>query len=164
MPSSRSRRARIGQNLESLEARLVLDSTVVFNEVMYHPLGDAPGMEYVELHNQMAIDMDLSGWSLAGGIDYKFPTGTVVAGGGYLVVAADPNALGVPGALGPFTGALSNSGEAIDLINNSARVMDSIDYRDAGVWPAGADGSGASTAGALRPDRTAVPSGEFVDK
>jgi hypothetical protein len=158
MPSpARSRRGRFGARLESLEARLVLDSTVVFNEVMYHPLGDAPGMEWVELHNQMAIDMDISGWSLAGGIDFEFPNGTVIPGGEYLVVAANPGLLGVPGAIGPFTGALSNSGETIELINNSDRLMDSIEYLDDGVWPSGADGSGASLAKTNRDSASGVP-------
>ena len=51
------------------------DSVVVFNEVMYHPVasqGEADG-EWVELHNQMDVKVDLSGWSLQGGIDFSFP-------------------------------------------------------------------------------------------
>jgi hypothetical protein len=136
----KSSRSRV--RFESLEARCVLDSTVVFNELMYHPLDG--GSEWIELHNQMAIDMDLSGWSLGGGVDYKFAPGTVVPGGGYLVVVAgNPATSGIPNAVGPFTGQLSNSGESIELYNNSARLMDAIDYADASPWPVGADGSGA---------------------
>ena len=53
------------------------DSVVVFNEIMYHP-GNAAGGEWLELHNQMAVDVDLSGWSIANGVAYTFPEGTVI--------------------------------------------------------------------------------------
>ena len=58
------------------------DSTVVFNEIMYHPATNEASLEWVELHNQMAVDMDISNWSLQGSITYKFAEGTVLAGGG----------------------------------------------------------------------------------
>ena len=38
------------------------------------------------------IDMDLSGWSIGGGISFEFAEGTVMPGGGYLVVAVSPAA------------------------------------------------------------------------
>src|ERR1035441_3888788 len=63
------------------------DSTVVFNEIMYHPPTNEAEMEWVELHNQMSVDMDISHWSLAGGIAYTFVEGTIVPGPGSLVVA-----------------------------------------------------------------------------
>jgi len=66
------------------------DSVVVFNEIMYHPPANEAVMEWVELHNQMAVDVDLSGWSLAGGVDFKFAEGSVISGGGYLVIASSP--------------------------------------------------------------------------
>jgi hypothetical protein len=67
------------------------DVTVVFNEVMYHPSQtNEAAFEWIELRNQLAVDMDISGWTLAGGVDYCFPENTVIAGGGYLVVASSP--------------------------------------------------------------------------
>src|SRR5436190_14026447 len=128
-----------------LEPRLVMDSTVVLNEIMYHPAASEPALEWVELHNQMAVDMDLSGWSLQGGIGFDFPPGTVLAGDGYLVVATDPAALqaasGYAGALGPLVGRLDNGGETLELRNNNDRLMDSITYSDQGDWPVGPDGA-----------------------
>jgi hypothetical protein len=150
LQSSRLRRSqRPIRSLESLESRCVLDSTVVFSELMFHPAGVDESLEWIELHNQMGIDMDLSGWRLDGGVNYSFANGTTIARGGYLVVALDPTALadaGTPGALGPYTGNLSNSGEKIELKNNSNRVMDEIDYKDDYPWPIAADGSGMSLA------------------
>ncbi|MCA9200419.1 MAG: tandem-95 repeat protein, partial [Planctomycetales bacterium] len=125
------------------------DSIVTFNEVMYNPVGDADSqLEWIELHNQMAINMDISRWSLGGGIDFFFPEGTVIPGGGFLVVAANPEeftaATGQTNVMGPFSGRLANDGEELLLINNSQRIMDRMVYSDSGDWPVAADGSGAT--------------------
>jgi hypothetical protein len=123
------------------------DSTVVFNEIMYHPATNETALEWVELHSQMAVDMDISNWRIEGGIDFVFPEGTVVPGGGYLVIALSPTALtsmGVTNVLGPFTGRLSNGGETLELRNNNNRLMDSVSYGVEDNWPVGADGAGPS--------------------
>ena len=134
---------------EALESRQMLTAgTVVINEILYNP-GGGSQHEWVELHNQLAVDVDLSRWSLQEGVNFTFPTGTILGGGEFLVVASDPAALqasGVTAAIGPFTGQLSNGGETIELRNNSERLIDSIDYSDDGLWPIAADGSGASLA------------------
>ena len=97
-------------------AAVFADSTVVFNEIMYHPATSEPALEWLELHNQMAVNMDLSGWSLDGGVQFKFAEGTIVPGDGYLVVAFAPAALaaatGYTNAYGPFIGRLSKIGRA----------------------------------------------------
>ena len=102
---------RRAAHVESLEPRLVLDSTVVFSEVMYNPR-DSQQLEWIELHSEMAVDMDLSGWRI-GGVGYTFPAGTIIPGGEYLVIAKSPSELqiasGFSDALGPYTGRLSNS-------------------------------------------------------
>ena len=135
---------------ETLEARRVLDSTVVFSEIMYNPPGRNESLEWVELHNQMAVDMDLSGWSLRDAVEFEFPDGTIVPGDGRLVIAADPSELqesaGVEGALGPYAGRLSNAGERIQLFDNSGRNMNEVEYDDEGEWPVGPDGSGSTLA------------------
>lgn len=134
---------------ESLEHRWVLDSVVVFNEVMYHPADTDTRGEWIELRNLLSVDMDLSGWSLRGGADYVFPEGTKVPADGYLLLAADTAAwAGSPVAnlRGPFTGTLDNAGEEIRLYNNSDRLMDVLRYGDSGEWPSAADGAGPSLA------------------
>jgi len=123
---------------------LASDSTTVLNEVMYHPATATGEEEWIELTNLMAVDMDLSGWRLTGGVNFTFPEGSRITAGGHLVVAGGPAA--VPGALGPWEGRLSNSGEHIRLLSVSGRVMDELDYEDGGGWPVGADGSGATLA------------------
>jgi hypothetical protein len=124
------------------------DSVVVFNEIMYHPR-DPDSVEWLELYNQMAVDVDISRWTIDG-IDYTFPTNTVIAGGKYLVVASDPAELMrrsvITNVYGPFAGKLSNSGEKLRLKNHNQRVMDSVDFGTDSPWPAGPDGSGFTLA------------------
>jgi len=126
------------------------DSVVVFNEIMYYPGANTAGGEWLELHNQMAVDVDLSGWSIAGGVAFTFAEGTVIPGGGYLVVAQSPAELGaatgLTNVLGPYSGHLAHSGEKLDLYNRNQRLMDSVSYAVGGNWPVGPDGSGVSLA------------------
>jgi hypothetical protein len=126
------------------------DSTVVFNEIMYHPARSESALEWIELHNQMAVDMDLSGWALTDGVTFEFPPGTILNGGGYLVVAVNPTALqgnsSATNVFGPFAGRLSNAGERIELRNRNGRLMDSVRYRTDERWPAAPDGGGVSLA------------------
>ena len=126
------------------------DSVVVFNEIMYHPPIDTD-IEWIELHNQLAIDVDLSNWSLANGVKYDFPEGTFIAADGYLLITDQPAALieivdGTVEVHGPYSGNLSNSGESLTLYNNSDRMMDSVTYTDKGDWPVAPDGGGVTLA------------------
>lgn len=132
---------------ERLEPRHVLDSVVVFSELMYHPADQDTRGEWIELRNLLSVDVDMSDWSLQGGVDFRFPDGTKIPADGYLLVAAQPDAwAGSPigNVQGPLVGSLNNAGEEVRLYNNSQRVMDTIRYEDQGDWPVGADGSGAS--------------------
>ena len=130
------------------------DSTVVFNEVMYNPEGTDSSREWIELYNQMSVDIDISGWTIEGGAEYTFPSDTVLEGGGYLVVAADPAEFGDENQpFGPFSGRLSNGGERLELRNHVDRLMNVLEFEDSGEWPWGADGSGMSLAKAVERDR-----------
>lgn len=118
------------------------DSVVVINEINYHPA--AGQVEWVELRNLHAVDVNLGRWELTGGADFVFPEGMTIPGHGYLVVSSVAGQPG--GALGPFSGQLANSGERVRLRNQTGRIMDEVEYEDAGEWPVGADGSGATLA------------------
>ncbi|MDB6032524.1 MAG: exported protein of unknown function, partial [Verrucomicrobiales bacterium] len=126
------------------------DSPVVLNEIMYHSATNEALLEWVELQNQLAVDVDLSKWTLDGGIHFSFPEGTIIRAGGYLVVASSPATLiaatGRTNVAGPFTDRLANSGEKIQLRNNNQRLMDEVSYGADGNWPVAPDGAGPSLA------------------
>jgi hypothetical protein len=137
------------------------DSVVVFNEIHYHPATNEAATEWIELHNQMAIDVDLSAWRITGSVEFTFAEGTIIPGGGYLVIASDPTALqtdtGVTNVVGPFTDRLNNSGGTIRLRDRNDRLMDELEYRDGGKWPVAPDGSGATLAKRNRNSSSAPP-------
>src|SRR3954453_19268208 len=84
------------------------DTTMVFNEIMYHPAANEPAMEWIEFYNQLVCDLDVSGWRVTGGIDYTFPNNSIIRGRGFLVLAINPAALaaqtGLVNVYGPFAG------------------------------------------------------------
>ena len=139
--SRRSRRLAAGPGprrlgLEQLEPRHVL--SVVISEIMFHPDSGDAGDEFVELYNQGAAAVDLTGWRFADGVDFTFAGGTLGAGE-YLVVAADlakfsANYPAVTGAVGDWSGHLSNSGETLTLVDAADAVVDTVSYADEGDW------------------------------
>ena len=128
------------------------EDRLVINEIMYNPA--VPDAGFVELHNtSTACAYDLSGWRL-GGADFTFPPGTVLAPGGFLVVANDRTAFataygGSAVVAGEFGGRLRNGGETLRLIQPGVtpaedRVIDQVTYDSTAPWPTAANDSGAS--------------------
>ncbi len=137
---------------------------LVINEIMYHP---ATGYdEFIEIHNLSTAPVPLydvafptNGWKV-NGLGYTFSNNVSVPAGGYLLlVALDPAQFrakyGVaPGVqiIGPFPGALQDSGERLRLerpdapdTNGVAYIgVDEVRYNDKLPWPPGADGDGPS--------------------
>jgi len=107
----------------ALSSARAADSVVVFNEIQYHPADEA-STEWIELRNLHGVDVDISGWRLEGAVAYTFEKDTIVSGGAHIVVAAIPGH--IPGAKGPWTGGLSNSGATVLLKNRMGRIMDEI--------------------------------------
>lgn len=123
--------------------------SVSFNEIMYHARTSAD-LEWLELYNPLGIDIDISDFHLAGDVQFTFPQGTLIPSRGYLVVAANADALaqnlGKPVAVGSYTGQLSNGSGNVELWNNAGRLLDILEYDDVEPWPVVPDGSGASLA------------------
>lgn len=119
------------------------EATIVINEIMYHPYHPVHGVEevreeYIELFNRGTEAVNLSNWRLSNGVDFVFPNVTIGAGE-YLVVAADMNWAavkygGMSNVVGGWDGKLSNSGETIELVDDSGAIVDSVHYADQGDW------------------------------
>jgi len=118
-------------------------SAVVINEIMYHPYHPVPGaedvrQEYIELLNQGTASVNLTGWRLSNGVDFVCPD-VMLRAGEYLVVAADVAVFkskypSVTNVVGGWTGKLSNSGETIELVDDSGVRIDQVRYADEGDW------------------------------
>ena len=121
-------------------------TSLVLSEIMYHPTNG--NLEFVEIFNTRGEPQDLGGWRLGGSIAYTFPAGTVIPGGGFLVVAQSPaelqSAYGITGVLGPFTNNLPNDNGTVTLLNQAGAVFLEVEYSDDPPWPVAADGAGHS--------------------
>lgn len=135
-------------------------TSLVISEIMYHPANTrgtlhtnslgfiTNSLEYVEIFNTRGEPEDLSQYQLGGSINYTFPTGTVIAGGGFLVIARSPedvqSVYGLSGVLGPFTNNLPNTSGSVSLISRAGGVFLDVSYDSVAPWPASADGAGHS--------------------
>ena len=121
---------------------------VVINEVMFNPPGDHRGGEYIELYNRDVEAIDLSRWRFVDGVNFTFPFGTTIEGGGYLVIAADAAYMNrvyqLGNVLGNYDGELSNPGELLRLEDAYGNLADEVDYRNRGDWPGWTKGGGSS--------------------
>jgi hypothetical protein len=114
---------------------------VVINEVLYHP--------YHKLNERRIPPRSTSSFTTrARGrcvrglaltrVVFTFPDTTLNAGA-YLAVAADVAAFkaahpGVNNVIGGWTGQLSDSGEALELSDDTGLVIDRVPYADEGDW------------------------------
>lgn len=127
---------------------------VVINEIHYQALESKA--EFVELHNRStSVPHDLSGWRLDG-LGYTFPSGTILGGNSYLVLARNRAALhlaygsNVP-VFDEYPGTLDPGGEELRLVKPGSglpgagdTVISEVRYSALPPWPANARGSGAS--------------------
>lgn len=120
--------------------------------MMYRPLDWLSGtngndLEFVEVYNSNPFVEDISGYRIAGAMDYTFPANTVLQGGEYRVIARNAGRVAseycLSNVLGPFTGVLPQSG-TVRLRNKEGAVLLEVEYSNEPPWPAGADGTGHS--------------------
>jgi hypothetical protein len=103
----------------------------------YHPAGSTTqDEEYVKLANPNGFAVDLSGWTLGGGVDFTFKGGTVITAGGSLYVSPRQRAFrtrtvspkGGEGnfVVGPYQGQLSSRGELVTLSDATGTLVTSV--------------------------------------
>ncbi|MGB1205513.1 MAG: lamin tail domain-containing protein [Chitinophagales bacterium] len=132
---------------ESVTFVLETPSALVITEIMYNDAGSGTDtLEYIEIHNAGATDIDISGYFL-GGATFTFPAGTMIMAGEYVVTAYSAsnmmNTFGVM-AMEWTGGGLGNSGETVTLFDVAGAIVDEVPYDDAGDWPTEPDGNGFS--------------------
>jgi len=110
---------------------------VVVNEIAWMGTETSANDEWIELYNNSDNDIDLEGWLLKA--DDEKPlinlTGSIKAKDFYLLERTGDEAVpGIPADL-IYTGALENSGETLQLYDNSENLIDSVNCSD--EWSAG---------------------------
>ena len=136
----------IGLISNNCQADSISNSGVVINEIHYDPDVKTELVEFVELYNTTATDIDLTNWYFTNAISYQFPAGSVLPADDYIVVAENPAHIQakwssgrfiVPPQLvfGPFDGKLGNNGDRIELYNDQGDQVDRVDYQLGFPWP-----------------------------
>ena len=116
---------------------------------MYNPIESGTDTtEFVELYNAESEAVDLEGYYFGEGFNFTFPEGAVIDAGAYMVLAGDSEGFTNYYGFAPdyewTSGALSNGGEDIQLLNPIDAEVDYVDYDDGGDWPPEPDGLGVS--------------------
>ncbi len=109
-----------------------------FGAIEFSPASANQDHEYIELINTGDTAIDISGWTLTGGVEYAFQPGTVILSGGTLYVSPDVNAFrarlssptGGEGLFvqGNYSGHLSSWGETINLLDANNNLVDTLTY------------------------------------
>lgn len=110
-------------------------------EVEANPASGNQEQEYIRIHNNENTEIDLSGWTLEGGVGITFRPGTVIERGGDLYVSpsskdflnrtSSPTANEEHLVAAPYSGKLSNFSEVLTLKNDNGDVVDSINTPNA---------------------------------
>jgi hypothetical protein len=148
-PSSIHRSRQAGRSVcrkarfELLERRELLTG-VVINEFHYSPDNPTEQVEFIELYNDDAAAVDVSGWRIDEAVDFTCPSGTVLAAGGYLVIAEDAADFQTKYGFAPVGqwedgDKLSNEGETIGLRDAGSQLVDAVTYQLGFPWPTTGD-------------------------
>lgn len=121
--------------------------SVKIDSADFLPAGETQNAEYLILKNTTSAALDLTGWTLDGGVYHKFPGGTVIPAGsgtaaseykGLLHVVKDAFAFrsrtgGPTGGQkrlvqGNYVGQLSARGETVNLRNSAGQIISTFTY------------------------------------
>ncbi len=111
-------------------------ATVAFGQIEYQPASGNQDEEFIEIQNPGDAAIDLSNWTLEGGVRHTFQAGTVIAAGQSLYLSPDSAAFRQRGisptggesrfVQGNYEGHLSNFGELLAIRDHHGREIISI--------------------------------------
>jgi regulation of enolase protein 1 (concanavalin A-like superfamily) len=125
-------------------------TSLVISEIHYQPppRNDDLDLEFVELFNAQLVPEDISGYSLAGRIQYTFPPGTILPAGAFLVVAKNPDHIRsvypIQSVIGPYQQSLRHSSGTVELRHRIGGLLLEAAYSNSPPWPIAPDGAGHS--------------------
>ena len=151
-----------------------LINPVVISEIHYNPgdMANASELEFVELYNTGSSQLNLANWKLSKAVEFNFNAAHNIAAESALVIvgfdvtdstkiSAFRTRYGINESvtvIGPWTGTLSNAGEALELQKNDILevpidgaipfypmvFVERVRYDDKAPWPVSPDGLGNS--------------------
>ncbi len=144
----------------SINSVLASVENLVISEIHYHPAEpleageiavstDRDDYEFIELLNIGAQAINLSGVNFSDGINFTFPTNTLLNVGARAVLVRDAPAFvarygeGIQIA-GEYSGRLSNDGEPLTLSLTGNGDLRNVTFNDKFPWPTLPDGAGFS--------------------
>jgi GEVED domain/Lamin Tail Domain/Carboxypeptidase regulatory-like domain/Bacterial Ig domain/FlgD Ig-like domain len=108
---------------------------LLINEINFNSsieIGPEENFEFIELHNQGDLAIDLSDYDIVGSVSFSFAQATILPAGEYLVIARNPEALmqtyNLNNVTGPFVGELGNESGTVTLQNSEREVIDEVEY------------------------------------
>ena len=142
----RLHRNYLGQYISRWHADVRNHDRLKITEIMYRPYSSGSELEYIELLNTSAREIDISEWVITGGVNFVFPRGTTVPQDGMVVVVRDrdvfleryPGVLNSAQVFGDYQGALDNGGDELRLMDAGPgypATIDYVKYGDGGSWP-----------------------------
>ena len=120
---------------------------LVITEIMYNPPESGnDSLEFIEIYNNGSETVDMNGLTFTAGVEFTFPDVDLLP---YEYILVGINSAAMQSTFGVTAyqwtdGALSNSGELIELGDGLGNVIDAVEYDDAIPWDTLADGYGPS--------------------
>jgi hypothetical protein len=125
-----------GANLGTLNHQFTASPKIMFSDIQYfHQI--VPNKEFIKLYNPGPDPIDLSGFSISGGIEFIFPAGSGLNPNEKVTIVHDSSLFStMTGDIYEWTsGQLSNQGEMILLTDSSGIVIDHVLFIPAAPWP-----------------------------
>ncbi|YCM43051.1 lamin tail domain-containing protein [Verrucomicrobiaceae bacterium 227] len=141
-----SRRSVLGNNYPTLiPPSQPANPDIIFAAVEQNPASGDQDQEFIRLSNNEGTEIDISGWSVDGGVRFTFRPGTVIERNGDLYLSPDlkaflnrttsPRAGEELITAGPYSGNLSNFTETLTLRDANGLVVDTFETPNIPSFP-----------------------------
>lgn len=119
---------------QTSEAEAAAANDVVINEIAWMGTTASYADEWIELHNPTSSSISIDGWTLnaVDGDPAISLSGTIPAGGHYLLERTDDSTVPNVSANQIYSGSMSNTSETLELKDSTGTLIDSVDQWYAG--------------------------------
>jgi len=123
---------------------------LIVNEINYNAASSFDPGDWIEIYNPSTSAINIASWYLRDDDNahkFTFPTGTTIAGNGYLVVCRDHASFisrfpTITNSIGDMSFGLSSGGDAVRLYKSTGITVDSVAFGASSPWPTTPNGGG----------------------